>query len=1319
MGNEPSTQTHDPYDRLHEAIASFEEAIDAALDPDPQVWLERYPEVASRLAEFFAAQKGLKQLANPLLPPPEPTPGPPPCLADYEGLTEIGRGGMGVVYRARQLSLARDVALKVIRRDRLEEGSPAERQQWIDRFRMEAQLVATLDHPHIVPVYEVGEQDGHHYFSMKLIDGGSLKERLGRYTSDPRAAAGLLVQVTQAVHHAHQRALLHRDLKPGNILVDAQGQPHVTDFGLAKRLQTGGGLTQSGALVGTLEYMAPEQAASRKDLSTAVDVWALGAILYELLTGRVPFRGDTLVDTLRQVMEKEPVPPRRLQPMVPRDLDTICLKCLEKDPRKRYGSAEELAGRLRLFLENKPIPDRPVSSRERLWRWCRRNRAVAALLGSVALVLLLGTAVSTYFAFDAAEQTGRADKRAEEVDKANEELKGTVDQLLGMTGRGLLSPLGHKERLLKPTVLGGKLVDPDAPLTEPEVEALWELASTREERLRLRFVEEALRGPTTTRQLSNRAEFALHAAVGLDARRRAKAERLLLANLQDRSLVEKQRRHVALVLAALGNLSPDTAASVSTTLEASLCQVHDAVGQAALARGLALVVSRLEPNDAATAAPALAAHLTKVDDPNVQAPLVSAMKAVTARLQPRQLAAVGNSLAAALKGQEQWRKGAIWEALGAVAGRLDPQKAARLAADASAALPRVTALGLGGRTGLENQERLWELTLGLAAVAPHLDPNAAEIGGAALINALLRQPGQAAAPGLVDVLTAVSRRMEPKTADRLFAAAGEEFLRLLPLMDDEFNRRQQISRLAVVAPRLKAKVAADAGALMAAALPRVDRNEREAKILSRGLAAVAARLEPKEVGRLGTALTESLRKWGTGQYGTEVASTLEAVARRLKSHEGDQLYADVKATVVADLTGQKAIDMDGIAELLAAVARHYPPEQAGELAFAFADALGRDTRGPRPETAAVALAAMASRLKPKDARRLGSVLTAALTKMGNPEHQCVLAHSLAAVAGYLEPADAARLCATACTACADTVAKATDPGVPALLVPALAAMAAHLEPTESSRLCATLGASLAAALPKTTDCVHQSYLAGALAAVGTRQDPNVAAKLCGEASVTLVTGLSKTLDDANRCALAGGLVAVARWLEPRAASEVSAILSESLISIPDARPRVPEPTTVHIFLAEALAAVAGRMKPEDGTATLIEALRRTESPQAHEKLVQGLRTILLTNNAAEVTRKALATSTFVASMCGGAEEPLQALAFIGKATEALPSRLSPQQLVNLLKHPLCIGPARRVILDQLGMHYDQDFADQWDFVHFAEERNLELDLTSPPRRPTR
>jgi len=394
--NEPSRE-----ERVNEIIAECLRAADAGRPVDRDELLTRHADLADELCSFFADHDATARLAPPPAPAEAPTlaPGSPGADApgshtlgtvryfgDYELLEEIARGGMGVVFKARQVSLNRVVALKMILSGQLASDDD------VARFRLEAQTAAALQHPNIVAIHEVGEHDGQHYFSMDFVEGKSLAEMVRDNPLPPEQAARWVRTVTEAIQYAHEHGVLHRDLKPSNVLIDPFGQPRVTDFGLAKRIDKDAGLTATGAVVGTPSYMPPEQASGQRgQMGPASDVYSLGAVLYELVTGRPPFQAATLADTLLQVLEAEPAPPRLLNPAVGRDLETIILKCLQKEPARRYASAQELADDLGALLEGRPIKARRPGLAERALRWAQTQRrsAVLIVLAATASALLL------------------------------------------------------------------------------------------------------------------------------------------------------------------------------------------------------------------------------------------------------------------------------------------------------------------------------------------------------------------------------------------------------------------------------------------------------------------------------------------------------------------------------------------------------------------------------------------------------------------------------------------------------------------------------------------------------------------------------------------------------------------------------------------------------------------------------------------------------------------------------------------------------------------------------------------------------------------
>lgn len=389
------------------ALDALTREVRAGRRPDLARWLAEYPEAAEELETLWPAvllaegmftsgaleeaRREARPWDRPTLPPayaelpagaaapPPPDPAPLGAVAgrafgDYELFDELGRGGMGVVYRARQLSLDRVVALKMIRRGDL--ASDAD----LARFRAESLAAAQLDHPHIVPVYEVGEVDGNPYFTMKYVEGTTLARRLASGPLPPREAAALLAPVCRAIHYAHERHVLHRDLKPSNILLDTEGRPLVTDFGLAKRIASETQLTNTGAVLGTPCYMAPEQAAGSRGLvGPASDVYSLGAVLYELLTGRPPFQAATAMETVLLVLEQEPVPPHVVQPRADRELEMVALKCLQKPVDLRYPSAAALADDLERYLANEPVSARSGQFGQIIGRWFRETHQADVL----------------------------------------------------------------------------------------------------------------------------------------------------------------------------------------------------------------------------------------------------------------------------------------------------------------------------------------------------------------------------------------------------------------------------------------------------------------------------------------------------------------------------------------------------------------------------------------------------------------------------------------------------------------------------------------------------------------------------------------------------------------------------------------------------------------------------------------------------------------------------------------------------------------------------------------------------------------------------
>ena len=412
-----------------------QQLIDELLGSDttPEAVCTSCPELLTVVRKGWRRVRRLSADLDALFPPPDTAVAPLegrdlPQVPGYEIEEPVGRGGMGIVFRARHLRLNRLVALKM-----LVFGAAATSTER-ERFQREAEAVAGLKHPNIVQVYDVGDSDGRPYFTMELLDGGSLAQGLSGTPQPARQVAALVATLADAVQAAHQGGIVHRDLKPANILLTADGTPKVADFGLARHFEGEPALTLSGARIGTPSYMAPEQVIAKSGtIGPAADIYGLGALLYEMLTGRPPFRGETAAETERQAIQDEPVPPSRLNTKLPRDLETICLKCLSKEPHRRYASAAALADDLKRFSEGRPILARPVSLPERTWRWCRRNPTVAGLLATA--LALAGLAVGGGFWLER-QRSERREETARREGRQSEAAKSVLEQASALQKQG-------------------------------------------------------------------------------------------------------------------------------------------------------------------------------------------------------------------------------------------------------------------------------------------------------------------------------------------------------------------------------------------------------------------------------------------------------------------------------------------------------------------------------------------------------------------------------------------------------------------------------------------------------------------------------------------------------------------------------------------------------------------------------------------------------------------------------------------------------------------------------------------------------------------
>ncbi len=1213
--NVPDQPTESHADLFDAVIADYVKQVAAGAVPDRGALLARYADLADRLRRFFADHDRLGAPIGALhqakdsdrtLGREDQADGPLRVryFGDYELLEEIARGGMGVVYKARQISLNRIVALKMILQGEL--ATPRD----VARFRIEAEAAASLDHPHIVPIYEVGECDGRQYYAMRLIDGRSLA---AQPRGDLRAAAALLATVTRAVHYAHQRGLLHRDIKPANILLDAQGQPHLTDFGLAKRVQAEANLSLSGTIVGTPSYMAPEQAAPRRGqpgdgggLTTRADVYSLGAILFELLTGQPPFRADTPLDTLLLVVESEPQRPSSLNSQVDPDLETICLKCLQKEPGKRYASAEALADDLDRWLRGEPIVARPVGSLGRLLRWCRRNPTAAGLVATIAGALLAVTAMAIFIAIQANNHAHEAEIQAEAERAARQRAETAEHNLERETALSLLGPLDPK---------GADV------LSQPEVEALWRLAATNNEGSRLHFFEEALRTDLTATQVRQRSEWVAISAVGLDQRRRARVEQLLLDALRNPEKSLRLRTEIGWVALELSDWKSPTHREAAEVIGRGLAAEEEQT-QRGLWRDLLLArADRIAPGDAARL---LNQMLAQEKDFNFRVQLVNAVAAAAQRLEPaeadRVCAEAAGLMNQAVKREEdlnlRWQLAAT---LAVLAERMEPAGAARVCAQAADQLNQTLAAEKVANPAGPAGNLFPQWFAAQEAVTGKLEPaNAARVWteAARLQNlALVRDKDVKSRYRSAANLAQVAGKLEPALAARVCGEAAGVLKQALAQEQDLTARWSLAAGLVAVAQGLEP---AEATRLLNQAFAE-DKDRIMANQLALGLAAAAGRLKPADAARACTAavgtLTEALPKEKDVNARIQMTAALVALAGRLDPTDAWRIL-NQRLALENDRNARGYL----LAGLVAAADGAEPAVAARLLTEALAHAKDDDIwmvggppgpgmpgggpglpPGAGPPGAPgflpgrpiliQRLVAVAPNLKPADAARL---LSQTLEQVKDANTRMTLAVALAA-AERLEPKAAASVCAEPARLLNQALAQEKDSIARYQLANGLAAVAQRLEPDKAARVCAEAAGLLNQALAQESDFSNRYYLAQGIAGLAARLNTDEAARVCAEAAGVLSLALAQEKDINARNSLAGGLTAVAGRLEP---ADAARLLNQALEQEKDANTRGQ--------LTAGLVETARRSPPAEANRLLSRAFVEEKDINARAQLVAAL-----------------------------------------------------------------------------------------------------------------
>jgi hypothetical protein len=1315
-------------EKLHAAWEAYHTGDRSSPPAAPDVLLGRPPEVVELVGVLLAEDRLRRQRGG---QPGGTLPEGFEALAE----TKAREGGMGVVHKARQVGLNRVVAVKMIRAE-----SPTG--EGLARFRTEAEAVAKLRHPGIVQVHQSGEHNGRPFLVLEFVEGGSLAGRIARGLPGPREAARWLEQLARAVAYAHEHGVLHRDLKPANVLLTPEGAPKVTDFGLARKLDEPG-RTVPGMLFGTPSYMAPEQAAGAVgEVTVRTDVYGLGAILYEALTGRPPFPLGEVEparrpeETLRQVRKAPPKPPREFRPRIPADLETVCLKCLAKDPDERYASAADLAEDLRRFLAGEPITARPVGPLRRVLKWARRQPVIAGLSGLALVALVTGAAVSVAFGLQAQEKESQALKAV----KATEEKHKALQESLAV---GFLRPLGHSRD--------------QAPLGAVELEALGELACwpRRDEQVRLLFVSRALEKPGTAGQLGRRLEESVIAAVGLRQDLRERVICQAATRLQEARAPREVKVVCARVLAQLRCREETWVELATDALLAEMARETDWRSLSALAQALAALPGNFTPEQTKQAA-ALTARLVEMNFGTSDAitSISQAFTALAAKMPAGEATALAGRVLELVPVSERERL-----LFAALAHKVLPEQAPRLA-------DRITELA----AGTNNLRDLEPLARALAALAEKLPAEQAGRHASVLAGRIIDLAVRDGPPddrrGALEGLAVLADKVPVGQAPALAGRIVELAVELPPPIiwnHSEFQRTvwKVYAALADKVPAGQAARLADRIVASAAKAPLHSLGE-----VSKAFARLAGKLPAGQAGRQATTLAARiLNRAAVLGYSPDLVPLSEgftALSGQIPAEQVPALAARM-VELIPKSTHPRPLGFlwEGLRELAGKV----PPGQASGLAERIVELAGETTDPDRQAVLAHVFLAVADKLPAERAGKCAAALANGIVKGAEKSTAARplrrLSLSFVALAGKIPPEQAGKQALTFAGRILDQATRTAAEAAPlpverraaadADLVELSAAFAAQAAKVPPEQVPTLVGRALELSTARTIRPSFLHFLSEAFAAL-TDKLPAEQARKHAAALATRIAARAATVRDPNSlCHLSKAFAAVADQLPVEQAGRHGATIADLILLqafwITDARSSDQE---ARIVLADAFKALAPKLPAGQASTLAGQVVEQAAQAKAHATYRKVFLLLCFTKLAGKVpAEQASALASRIVELADGADDADTA-DVLSRAFAELPgrrterqvnalilrlARLSHQQryakgglgsldrllpqassrtMVEALKQPSCVGTTRAALLEHLGRRYQLAFRDVWELVDYLQEAAPELGLDAPP-----